>query len=97
MKTDTSSWWYCDNIIDHPDSIGLLRMDFPRAFILVRNYGDIYPSDNFEYFKECVAEVNFLDPKDRDGADIDGILTDAWNFLALEEQEEENLDEEYEE
>jgi len=27
--------WYCDNILDHPEQIGLLHLGFPRCFVLV--------------------------------------------------------------
>lgn len=94
MQVDTTSWWYCDNILDHDGQIGLLRMDFPRVFILVRSYRDIYPG-TFENFKNNVAEVNFFTPSERSTADIDSILIDAWNFLALTEREEENRANEY--
>lgn len=43
-------WWLCENIVHHKGQVGLLRMDFPRVFILI----------------------------------------EAWNFLALFEEEEEN-------
>lgn len=69
-------------------------MDFPRVFILVRNYSDIYPC-NYEDFANSIAELNFIDPKDRENANIEDILTDAWNFLALSEQKEERLYNEY--
>ena len=36
-----------------------------------------------------LVEVNFLSPSDREHADLDALPTDAWNFLAAEEAEEE--------
>lgn len=88
-------WWYCDNIVNHPGEIGLLRMDFPRVFVLIRDYAEAYFAD-FEDFQEHIAEVNFFDPDDRDTADVEGILIDAWNFLSLQEEEEERQAEMYE-
>ena len=35
--------------------------------------------------------MNFLDPGDRENADIEEILIDAWNFLALQEEADEKL------
>lgn len=84
----SASWWFCENIVNHPGQVGLLRMDFPQVFILIRNYADIYPG-TYEHFRDNVAEVNFFNPKDRKNADVDDILTDAWNFLVLEEEKEE--------
>ena len=89
------SWWYCDNILHHPEQIGLLRMDFPRVFILIRDYADACFA-SFDEFMDHVAEVNFFVPAEREEADIEEILTDAWNFLALQEEEEERLADEME-
>lgn len=92
---NTKNWWYCDNIIAHPEQIGLLSLNEPNVFILIRSYADCYFSD-FEEFKNSIAEVNFLHPADRDTADIDSILIDAWNFLALAEQADEDYIARYE-
>jgi hypothetical protein len=35
------------------------------------------------------VELNFFTPSEREDADIEAILIDAWNFLALYEEEEE--------
>lgn len=85
-----SSWWYCENILCHEGQIALMRMDFPRVFVLIRDYSEACFC-TYEDFAEHIAEVNFLDPKDRDNSDLEEILTDAWNFLALTEREEERL------
>ena len=88
-----SSWWYCENILCHEGQIALMRMDFPRVFILIRDYSEAYPC-TFEDFRDRIAEVNFLDPKEREGADVENIIIDAWNFLALTERKEDELYEE---
>lgn len=90
MNETYNSWWYCENVLCHEGQIALMRMDFPRVFVLIRDYGEAYFC-TFEEFAGHIAEVNFLDPKDRDGADIESILTEAWNFLALTERKEEEL------
>ena len=82
-------WWYCDNILNHPGQCGLLRMDFPRVFILMRDYDTTYWA-SIDDWKHELIEVNFFTPSEREEADLDGILTEAWNFLALIEEEEEN-------
>ncbi len=81
-------WWYCDNILNHPGQCGLLRMDFPRVFILMRDYDTAYWAD-IEEWKRDLVEVNFFNPSEREEANLDEILTEAWNFLALIEEEEE--------
>lgn len=89
----SQNWWYCDNILNHPEQVGLLRMSFPRVFILIRNYDIAYWAD-FEEWKKDIIELNFFNPSERAEADIDSILTEGWNFLALIEEEE---DRQYEE
>lgn len=85
-------WWLCDNIVCHDGQVGLLRMDFPRVFILMRDYDSTYWAD-FDEWKCDLVEVNFFTPSEREEADLDEILREAWNFLALEEEEEERQDE----
>lgn len=92
-KEKYGSWWYCENILCHYGQVGLMRMDFPRVFILIRDYSEAYPCE-FEDFKNKIAEVNFIDPSEREGADVEEILIEAWNFLALTERYEEELYEE---
>lgn len=92
----TESWWYCDNIVLHRDLIGLLHLGFPRVFILFRNEKS-FVCDDFSSWKKGIAEVNFLDPDDRESSDLEEILTDAWNFCALQEQKEEELEDYYSE
>lgn len=89
------NWWYCDNIVSHRGQIGLLSMNEPRVFILIRDYADCYFAD-FDEFRKSIAEVNFFDTSDRQTADIESILVDAWNFMATQVAEEERLFEERE-
>ena len=89
-------WWLADNIVSHPGQIALIKMDFPQVFILMRDYGEAMFAGFYD-FKDRIAEVNFFNPADRGGANIEEILTDAWNFLSLEEEEEERRYGEYEE
>ena len=94
-KINTENWWYCDNIIDHYGKIGLLHLNEPLVFILFRDNYE-YNTGNFESWKRGVAEVNFLIPSERKGCNIDNLLTEAWNFAALQEAEDERLNEEFE-
>lgn len=86
-------WWYCDNILNHPGQCGLLRMDFPRVFILIRDADTSYWA-GFDEWKQDIIEINFFNPSERAEADIDEITIDAWNFLCLIEEEEERQYEE---
>jgi len=89
-------WWYCDNIVNRKVEIGLLKMDFPQVFILIRDPDNTYFA-SFEEFKAHLTEVNFFNSKDRKEANLEEILIDAWNFMALQEEEEERLAAEREE
>ena len=41
MKNDKyTACWYCDNILDHPEQVGLLYLGFPRCFVLIPNSRD---------------------------------------------------------
>lgn len=89
----TFAWWCCDNVIDHPEQVGLLHMGFPRVFILMRNYDAAYFA-TFEEWKNQLIEVTFFEKADRDNTteeELEEILIDAWNFLLLTEEEEERL------
>ena len=96
MEERTLNWYMCDNIVHpvHRGQIGLLHMGFPRVFILIRDYGQSFT--DFDNFRNHVAEVNFFSPADREDANIEELLTDAWNFLALQEDAEDRMLEEYE-
>lgn len=89
----SQAWWFCENIVNHHGQVALLRMDFPRVFILIRDYDSCY-GESFETFRDNIAEVNFFNPSEREGVDVESLLIDAWNFLSLEEEEEERLAEE---
>lgn len=87
--------WYCDNIIDHPQQVGLLHLGFPRCFVLIPNSGDFYFS-TFEEFKAGLSEVNWLDPSDKGSAkEQEHVLELLWQFSLEVEEEEENQYEEY--
>lgn len=88
------NWWVCDNIVHpaHRKQLGLLSLNEPQVFILLRHGDDIFA--DFEDFKNKLAEVNFLRPADRANADLEQILTDAYNFLLLQDMEEDRLFEE---
>lgn len=87
--------WYCDNIIDRPQQVGLLHLGFPRCFILIPNSNEFYFS-TFEKFKAGLSEVNWLDPSDKGSVkEQEEVLKLLWNFSIAAEEEEENFDGEY--
>ena len=94
----TLNWWYCDNIVhpQHDGHVGLLHLGSPSVFVLIRDYADMY-FRSYEEFAEHIAEVNFLYPEERELTDLEELLTDAWNFMAMQERKDEELADEWEE
>lgn len=86
------NWWVCDNLVNdaHKNQLGLLSMNFPRVFILLRNGDDIFA--DYDDFKNKLAEVNFLVPAERvSGRELEEILIDAYNFLVLQDEAEDEV------
>lgn len=83
--------WYCDNIIDHPEQVGLLHLGFPRCFVLIPNSEEFYFS-TFEGFMDGICQINWLDPSDKGTPqEQDEVLRLLWNFSVEQEEKEENL------
>lgn len=92
-KQDFAGCWYCDNIIDHPDQVGLLYLGFPRCFVLIPNNTEFYFS-TYEKFIDGLSQINWLDPKDMDNyteAEKEEVLVTLWNFSIKAEEKEEDL------
>lgn len=89
-KQKYAGCWYCDNIIEHPEQIGLLHLGFPRCFVLIPSCGDFYFS-TFEEFLDC-SEINWLDPSDKCSEEEKmNVLELLWSFSIEQEEEEERL------
>lgn len=83
--------WYCDNLIDHPEQVGLLYLGFPRCFVLIPSSGD-FQFSTFEEFIEGLCEVNWLDPEDKGTPkEQQEVLEMLWNFSIENEEEDEGL------
>jgi hypothetical protein len=85
--------WYCDNIIDHPDQVGLLYLGFPRCFVLIPSSKEFYFS-TYKDFINGASEINWLDPKDicnYSEYDKEKVLTLLWNFSVEQEAKDEEL------
>ncbi len=93
IDTDYSACWYCDNILDHPEQVGLLYLGFPRCFVLIPNSLDFYFA-TYEDFKRGISQINWLDPSDKGTEDEqEAVLIKLWNYSILQEAEEERLSE----
>ena len=90
---DCRNCWYCDNIVSHPEFVGLLYLDFPRCFVLVRNKDEYFGAKDYDTFMaNSVVEVNWLDPNDRVSDDEkEAVLIKLWNFSVKQEEKEEEL------
>ena len=88
---DYKNCWYCDNIVAHPEFVGLLYLDFPRCFILVRNKDEYFGARDYDTFMaNSVVEVNWLDPNDRvSDEERENVLIKLLNFSVNQEEEEE--------
>lgn len=84
-------FFIAENRLCHPDEEFLLHMDFPRCFIRYRLSEGYFAS--FEEFYGAIADVQWIDGERPSKKVQERILTDAWNFLALDERMlEEDLD-----
>lgn len=89
-EDDYVGCWYCDNIIDHPEQVGLLHLGFPRCFVLIPSSGEFYFS-TFESFLQ-MAQVNWLDPSDSGTPQEQmEVLVKLWNFSVEQEEREDEL------
>lgn len=83
--------WYCDNLIDNPEMVGLLHLGFPRCFVLIPNSGEFYFS-TFEEFTTGLCQVNWLDPSDKGTREEqEEVLRLLWKFSIEQEEKEEEL------
>lgn len=85
-----------EDILNFPDQLAIVKLTHPRLFVRF-NYGDSYFS-TYEEWVEEQTDLQWLDPNDKptDADEIETILTDCWNFLAIHEREEERLADERE-
>lgn len=82
--------WYCDNIIDHPEQVGLLYLGFPRCFVLIPSIGDFYFS-TYEEFLNGLCKVNWLDPSNKGTREEqEEVLRILWNFQQNKKKKKRN-------
>lgn len=85
--------WYCDNILDHYDEVGLLYLGFPRCFVLIPSSEEFYFS-TFDQFISGANQINWLDPSDihnYSDQEKKEVLIKLWNFSVAQEEKEEAL------
>lgn len=83
--------YYCDNIIDYPSHFGLLHLDFPRCFIIVRDMAEFQYSD-YEGFRQAIADIQWLDPSEKwSDYEKENVIVKLWNFSVEQERLEEEM------
>ena len=80
-----------EDLLNFPGQLAIMKLTYPRLFVRF-NYRNSYFS-SFEEWVDKHTDLQWLDPGDKptDLDEIETILTDCWNFLALHEREEERL------
>lgn len=91
-------YWLGENKQHHPDHETIIRMIDPRVFIKYEVGLALFA--DFDEFYDHIAEVQWIDGKPSERIQLE-ILTEAWNFLCiedaiLEEYIDEMEDEDYE-
>jgi len=82
-------FYIAENLLLYPDQLAIIKLTYPRLFLRF-DYGESYFA-SYEEFINSIAVQEWLDGEKPDAHEIDQILTDCWNFLALHEREEERI------
>jgi len=77
-------WWLGENKQWYPEYETLIRLNYPRVYIKYK-VEDAYFA-TFEQFYRNIADVQWLDGERPPKREQEEILTEAWNFLAIEER-----------
>ena len=80
-------YWLGENKQCNPDHEVIVRLADPRVFIKYRV--ELAMFSDYDDFYNSIAEVQWVDGKP-DAATQERILTEAWNFLCIEERIMEN-------
>lgn len=90
-------YWLGENKQCHPEHEVIIRMIDPRVFIKYRT--DLAMFADYDQFYQSIAEVQWIDGRP-DQHTQETILTEAWNFLCIEdyilEEDYQKIEEAYE-
>jgi DNA-binding XRE family transcriptional regulator len=86
---DYHGYYISENLLLHPEQLAIVKLTYPRLFLRF-NYGDSYFT-GYDDWKANIAVQEWIDGERPGDDEIDYILTQCWNFLALHEREEERL------
>lgn len=91
MRPKYPGCYWCDNIVDDMGMIGLLCLDFPRCFILIRDSAAFEFSD-YDSWVENIADIQWLDPSDSaTDEQKEEIVVRLWNFSVEYDAENERM------
>ena len=82
------NFFWGENKLFFPDEEFVIKLSYPRVFVRY-NVGESYFS-SFDEFFNSIAEVQYIDGKRPSEKEQQEILTDIWNYIALEERILEN-------
>jgi hypothetical protein len=88
-----TNFYIAENILDHPGQLAIIKLSDPQVFVRF-NYEESYFAD-YEDFVDNIIVIEWLNGASPSRHIRDSILIDCWNFLALTEEEEERLGEQY--
>lgn len=87
MKTPEKykNYFWGENRLFFPDEYFVIKLDFPRVFVRY-NAAESYGVDYNEW-KRNIVEIQYIEgDRPDDPIEHDQILTDIWNYIALEER-----------
>ncbi len=76
--------WGENNISQDKQQTYIIKLNHPTVSIRFDYSKGMFA--NYEDFYNNIADVQFLTGERPDKDEVDKILTDAWNFMSLEEQ-----------
>lgn len=83
-KNDFHGYYISENILLYPDQLAIIKLTYPRLFLSF-NYSDsLFLS--YEDWKANHTTLQWLDGEKPSDDEIEYILTECWNFLALDEK-----------
>jgi len=77
-------WWLGENRQHFKGQETLIKLSFPRCMIRYK-LEDAYFTD-FDQWKDQIAEIQWIDGEQPSKKEQEKIITEGWNFLAIEEQ-----------
>lgn len=91
-KEDFAGFFWAENNVAFPDFEYVIHLAEPRCMVKFRR--DLSMFSTYEDFFESIAEVQWIDGKQHEPANLDEFYTNVWNYLCWEERIlEDDLDE----